>query len=224
MARFYNADDLIEIVDVGSAELDPINNILTLNALGVGTSEDNEDLPNYSETPIFGALGLVAMPSPKNDSGGCEGLLLQTKQGPAFVGFRDTRTSQVYGQLQPGTTCLHSVGAEQSIRLLLNEEKRTAALLVKDSEGEDIGLIIDGNARSVSFFAGGHIVELHATDFLNIRVQSDAGTSNVSVAPQSVVIQSGNVGLGAAPTAATPAAYGVAGPVNTVSTSVFISP
>lgn len=198
------------VVQAGASQLSDVAKTPMVHCKG----PDGED---FSSINVFGTLGITSLPAPYRGDGYTE-YLVNPNLGIA-IAARDTRIADVVGQLSAGDTAVHSTGSQHASRLFLKEDSRIAALLVKDSDGKDMGIVIDGVNKKIQIFLAGQMFQLDAASGISIGLN---GTSLI-LTTSNATLTSGAVLLGAAPTIASPVAYGVAGPVNLISTSVFVS-
>lgn len=129
----------LEIIDLGASKLDETNNVLTVQA-GVA---DDDDFESYDDISLWGQLGITARPYPADDSGAAQGLVVKERDG-LVISTRDTRTADVYGQLQEGDVAIHSTGPKHASRIFLKEDARSVILMSKDSNDKDILITVDG--------------------------------------------------------------------------------
>ncbi len=149
-----NGDNLFALIDIGASKLEPTFNTITVQGKGPQQSEDPEDSESFDDTPMFGALGLIARPYPKDSRGKCQGLLIRDASYGAVVGMRDNRTNDVYGNLEPGDVCLFATGPKHKARVIIKEETDTVVILGKDSNGKDTMLSSGQDGISLQAFGG----------------------------------------------------------------------
>lgn len=206
-----SAEDLIAIVDIGASELDGETNTLTVNAKGPGEEED------ILGAGVWGINGVVNRPYPITDDGSCQALVLRS--GPGYViGTRDTRINDVYGNMDPGDTCVTATGPEHAAKLLLKETTRLIALLTKDTQEKDFGITADGTNNKVQIFGWKQMLELSKDNFITIGASSDAGSSAIQIKPSALVLKAPAVKLGEGATQPVAAALPLTSIITTLST------
>jgi hypothetical protein len=205
------------IVEIGATNL-ASNGILTAQCKGVSDEDD------YSDCPIFGQLGITARAYQSDDNGRAEAII--DENTGTIIASRDTRVAAVVGNIVPGDTCLHSTGPVQSARIFCKEEKKLIALLVKDKNDKDMGIIIDGQNQKIMLMISGVVMCEWSVDRIISSFTKDGFSNSIeqtaSAGGDSVKIQGGQVSIGAGPVYLQ-GAVGPAGPVNQVSPSVSLS-
>lgn len=140
------------VVDDSGAFIPPVCHMT------VEVDTENDIREDLGEMPLAFALGITALPAAPDDSGQAEGIVLEGVGGlnACAVGGRDTRCSDVVGELDPGDTCLHSTGADAENRARVFCKNGCLALLV----GNDLTMVFDRANKAVSLSAFGHAVEI----------------------------------------------------------------
>lgn len=146
----------MDIIDIGSAKLDPKTNVLTVSAKASPVGDDPDDAPSYDETPIAGQLGVTAKPFPKNQEGNAQGVVDESLPGSNgwVVAARDTRSfvAKIVEELGDGEVAMHSIGPGFDSRVFCKNQM--VALIV----GDDAALVIDRKNKRFTFTGfGGHI-------------------------------------------------------------------
>lgn len=129
-----------ELAAIGHSDLDRFGGIQAQASL------DADDEKQYPGASWFAGLGVTGMPYGPSKRGFVEGVLID-RVGPysgIIIAARDRRGTNIYGQLEPGDTCLHCTGEDPKPQVLLKREKRIAAMLTEDSKGKTAGIIIEG--------------------------------------------------------------------------------
>lgn len=206
---------MITIVQVGASQLADATSTAMIHAKG----PDGED---FSSVNVYGTLGITSLPREwdPNSDGYAEYVIFPDEN--IAIAARDTRCADVVGQLSPGDTAVYSTGSLHVSRLFLKEESRVAALMVKDSDNKDMGIVIDGVNKKIQIFLAGQMFEMNASSGISLGLNG----SSLVLTASNATLTSGAVMLGAAPTIATRA---VTCPNAAVlltgigSTSVFIS-
>lgn len=164
-----------EIVRLGASKLDPESNVQTVQGKGPPLSKHPNHAKSYDDVPVMSQLGVTAMPYPATDDGAAQGLMCRNISGAQgiLVGARDTRTAAITKALAPGDTCLHSTGPNQAAQVQLKEKQRISALLSKDADGNDIGVVIDGVAGTITFTVAGAVFQM-GKDGIKMATDSNA--------------------------------------------------
>jgi hypothetical protein len=124
-------------------------------------SDDPSDISDEGEVPFMCALGLTALPAPKDASGHAEGNFEPAPcYGSVCVGARDTRCSDVYGKLKAGETAVYNTGGDVSkrSRLLLKED--CASIIV----GNNVVVMVDRKNSKIQIAAFGHMFQMTTND------------------------------------------------------------
>lgn len=190
----YSINDVLEIVDIGSSELDANSSALTIQLKGPTLSEDETDAESLETAPVFGALGLVARPYPADDSGNVQAAFIRGAN--VVVGMRDTRSASVVGKLKPGDVCLHSTGPEHASRLFLKEEKKQVVLVSKDSNDKDMVVSLDGQGDKITITGFKCAFEMSRAE--GIKIGNDKAFISIGV-DGTIWVNGGKVILGSAP-------------------------
>lgn len=182
----------IKQVNIGSSTRHP-NNILTAQCIG---EDENDEISN---TALFGQLGVTSRPYPATDSGMAECLLDTISE--VIISARDTRIASVVGNIEPGDTCVHSTGPEQNARIFCKENNKVIALLVKDKNGKDMGITIDGDNQKITMIISGTTVFEISTEAIIAAIKTPTSTSNsvLQIKPNNTTLSSGQVLVGPGP-------------------------
>jgi hypothetical protein len=124
-------------------------------------SDDPDDISDEGEVPLMNALGLTALPAPKDDTGHAEGVFVEVPcYGTACIAGRDTRCADVYGKLKAGETAVHNTGGDVSkrSRLLLKED--CASIIV----GNNVVVMVDRKNSKIQIAAFGHMFQMTTND------------------------------------------------------------
>jgi len=121
-----------------------------------------DEVEPFGEIQVMQGLGFASAPWPADDNGHAEGVVVRDCGGrnAICIGGRDTRTAGIIGALQPGDTCVHSTGPQQSAQLLLKEKKRQAVLATKGTDKKQIVVLLDGKNDKVQIMAFGGTFEM----------------------------------------------------------------
>jgi hypothetical protein len=145
---------MAELVDIGAAHLDASTNTVLVQAKSAQIGSTPDDAPSFDDTPVFGQLGVTAVPAAKDDRGNAQGTLDESVPGHngVITSIRDARAAGIVQELGPGETAIHSTGKDFDSLVLL--KKRLAAIMV----GDDHAVVIDGiNHKATVSIPGVHI-------------------------------------------------------------------
>jgi hypothetical protein len=119
--------------------------------------DETNDVEPYGECDSMQALGVTAVPWPRDDKGKCEAVVATGCGGrdAIIIGARDNRCAGIYGKLDSGDTCVHTTGPDEVAQLLLKQKKRAAALTCKDSSGGTMLVSLDGKNNEFQILAFG---------------------------------------------------------------------
>jgi hypothetical protein len=95
--------------------------------------------PASDGAPLFGQLGITAIPWPADDRGNAQGTVDETVPGHngVITSVRDARAAGIVQELAPGETAIHSTGPDFDSLVLL--KKQLAAIMV----GDDCAIVMD---------------------------------------------------------------------------------
>lgn len=169
-------------------------------------TDDTNDVEPYGEVDVIQSLGVTSQPFPKDENGyaECIGITDVGGRNCIAIGARDTRTASIAGRLSPGDTCVHTTGPGNVAQLHLKQEKKAAALVVTDVNGDNQVLILDGKNRKFQLFANGAAVEIDDGGDISLV---NAGGAGILIQGQDVCIN-GNLKLPGMP----PSMFLMAGP------------
>jgi hypothetical protein len=201
----------MKIVEIGATKLNSSTNILTASC-----QDGSTELP---DNDIFGSLGIVSRPYPSDSTGFAEGIY--DEESGNIIASRDTRTGHVYGNLEIGDTCVHSTGPAQNARIFCKETKKIIALMVKDANDKDMGIIIDGENQKIQLIISGTTVLELATDQIVSAITDGTSNSTIILKPATIAISSGQTLIGPGPvySPVLPAATTLAAPSVMLSTT-----
>lgn len=183
----YSINDVLEIVDVGSSDLDANSSALTIQLKGPKLSEDETDAESLETAPVFGALGLVSRPYPADDTGNAQAAFIRGAN--VIVGMRDTRSASVVGKLSPGDVCVHSTGPKHTSRIFLKEETRQTVLMADDSNGKNMILMLDGKTDQVVISAFKQVITMRKEQGITLST----GLASINIGVDGTISLHGNV-------------------------------
>ncbi len=136
-----------------------------------------DDVESFGEAPVFQALGVSALPYPKDENGYAEAMAFRNVGGRSIVygGARDTRSAAIVGKMEAGDTVVHSTDPSQSSQLQLKGKKRQAALTTKSSKGKTMMLILDGKNDKGQWTCNGAMIEIDPVGDISIVGKGGAG-------------------------------------------------
>jgi hypothetical protein len=154
----------MDLVDIGSARLDPKTNTVLVQAKSAQIGSSEEDAPGFDGAPLFGSLGVTAVPWPKDDRGNAQALVEEGVPGHNGVvtNARDARAAGVVQELGPGETAIHSTGPDFDSVVFL--KKQLLALMV----GDDMAFVMDRESQKVTLTAFGCVLELSSAQGVTI--------------------------------------------------------
>lgn len=136
-----------DLVDVASAVRDADTNTLTVSAKSAQVGDTEDDAPSFDNIPIFGSLGLVAIPWPSDSTGKPQAIVEEGLGGQNGIvtNIRDLRTAGVVEELGPGETAIYATGPDFGSRVFL--KKQLAAIMV----GDDCAIVLDRENKRLTF-------------------------------------------------------------------------
>jgi hypothetical protein len=145
-----------DIVDIGASRLDPETNELKVQAKSAPIGDDDDDAPDFGDTPLVCALGVVARPYPRTAEGSAQGVIDTSLPGTNgwIVAARDYRSVHVVEELAAGETALHSTGKDFDARVFCKNQ------LVAIMVGDDVAVVIDRKNESISITGFGRHSEI----------------------------------------------------------------
>lgn len=145
-----------DLLDVASVVRDPDTNTPRISAKSAQVGDTEDDAPSFDNIPIFGSLGLVAIPWPSDTTGGAQALVEENigGQNGIVTNIRDLRTARVVEELGPGETALYATGPGFGSKIFL--KKKLIALMIDD----DVALNIDKENKKLTFTGFGCHLEL----------------------------------------------------------------
>lgn len=188
-------------------------------------------LGRYKNVPIYCSGAFVSVPTAAADGEAAQALFLQDGNEVRAIGWRDNRADIVgkVGNLATGDAAI--VSASSDARMLLKAALHLIALYTENQEtGFSMMCALDGDAGEITLSNGDAFIKLKKDEiFMGVNGGAVFRLSKDAVNLQGNGEWKGNIKLGmnCPPGPITPAsgaAYSPAGPVNTISTSVAISP
>jgi len=137
---------MAELLDIGAARLDAKTNTVLVQAKSAQIGSTPDDAPGFDDTPIFGQLGVTAVPFGKDDRGNAQAIGDENVPGhnAVITSVRDVRASQVVQEIAPGETGIHSTGPDFDAVALF--KKQLLALMV----GNDCAIVMDRENKRFS--------------------------------------------------------------------------
>lgn len=206
------------------------------NAILAQIGDSTSDHPDSDDAEWWQHTGFASRPAvPTQGNSACQGVVLKHGDRDVIIATRDVRALDIYGNLGDGETCVYAPTGQAravfknngAIALYTTSDNTDSGTSVMAYVGPDKiqlvnqfgGLTIDANG--IVLTAGGAGVTLTPSG------QATLAGTQASV-EGSVAAISGSVatflGPNAAPDPAQACAYSPVGPVNIVSTNVFVSP
>lgn len=164
----------LDIAVLGASKVDPETGAPKWQA-NVPLTDDTVDVEALGELDVFQSLGIYALPYGKTEEGYAEGVFARSCGGRSAVclGARDTRTSGITGNLQPGDTVMCSTGPQQAAQVRCSEKKRQVVLATKDTRNKTVAFVLDGKNDKVQLAAFGHMLQFDR-DTISITHKSGA--------------------------------------------------
>ncbi len=146
----------VDLVDISSAVRDPDTNTLKADAKSAQVGDTEDDAPGFDGAPIFGTLGVVARPWPKDSRGSAQALVEEGigGQNGIVTNIRDLRAAGVVEELGDGETAIHSTGPDFDSRVFL--KKQSASVMV----GNDCAMVMDRENKRFSISCFGLHLEM----------------------------------------------------------------
>ncbi len=138
---------MADLLDVAAAVRDPDTNTLSVTAKSAQIGDTADDAPSFDNIPIFGSLGLVAIPWPSDSVGGAQAIVEENigGQNGIVTNIRDLRTARVVEELAPGEMAIYATGPDFGSKIFL--KKKLIALMIDD----DVALVIDKQNGRLTF-------------------------------------------------------------------------
>jgi hypothetical protein len=151
---------LPEIIDIGAARRDPKTNTVLVQAKGAQIGQTADDAPGFDDAPIFGALGITAIPWKADDRGNAQGIADTGIPGhnAVITSIRDARAAGIVEELSPGETAIHSTGPDFDAKLFL--KKQLFAAMV----GDDCAIVMDRENQRFTVSCFGMHFEMSAAN------------------------------------------------------------
>jgi hypothetical protein len=166
---------------------------VTLNEENIIEAETHSGGGETATCTIFGALGITSSPYPTNDSGYCEAII--DDRFNTIISLRDTRVSNVVGNITPGDSAVHSTGPTQASRIFLKEDAKTIALMEKDSKNKDFGIVIDGTNDKITMLVGGTSVFEISKNKITLAISDGSNSSSIILTPAGAQLNTAAVNL-----------------------------
>jgi hypothetical protein len=130
---------MTDLIDIGSARRDAATNTVLVQAKAAQIGATPDDAPSFDSAPVFGQLGITAVPWPADERGKAQGTVDETVPGHngVITSIRDARAAGIVQELGPGETAIHSTGPDFDSLVLL--KKQLAAIMV----GDDCAIVMD---------------------------------------------------------------------------------
>lgn len=142
---------MADLVDIGSARRDPKTNTVLVQAKSTQIGDKPDEAPGFDDAPVFGVIGLTAVPAAADHRGNAQALVDENVPGHngVITSMRDARAAGIVQELGPGETAVHSTGDGFDSLVLL--KKQMVALMV----GTDCALILDRENQKFVVSIGG---------------------------------------------------------------------
>ena len=162
----------MDLVDIGAASLDPKTNTVLVQAKSAQIGSTPDDAPGFDNTPVFGQLGVMAVPWGADERGNAQGTVDESIPGHngVITSIRDARAAGVVQQLGPGETAIHSTGPDFDSLVLL--KKQLAAIMV----GDDCAIVMDRENKRFSVSCFGLHFEMSAANGITMTTGAGATT------------------------------------------------
>lgn len=183
------------------------------------------------DVPMFGLAGFVSAPLPPENGESAQALYVRSGNRLRVIGTRDNRIATKAGSLQPGDSAIF---CDNEARLLLKRDTDTISMYsVNQSTDQSMLAAVNGADGVISLVNGEAFIEIGA-DYIALGVKDGCtvkiGKDSVDVFGNAFQAATNQVFLAwQAPGTVMPppvptnaVAVGVAGPVNLVSTKVFV--
>lgn len=146
----------VEVVDLGASGLKPTGAVW---ASCKGASVDDDEAPDFGETPVCFALGFVARPAPADSRGFAQGFVIDAPgYDGVLIGAQDVRCAETYGKLGAGETAVFATGKDYDARALFKD--RNISLIV----GDNMILQIDGKKKQAILNTPGGTLKISEKD------------------------------------------------------------
>lgn len=147
---------MADLVDIGAARRDASTNTVLVQAKSAPIGTTPDDAPSFDDTPVFGALGITAVPWGADERGNAQAIVDESVPGHngVITSIRDSRSAGVVEELGPGETAIHSTGPDFDSVVLL--KKQLAAIMV----GDDCAIVMDRENKRFTVTCFGLHLEL----------------------------------------------------------------
>lgn len=161
---------MADLVDIGSARRDDKTNAVLVQAKSTQIGDSPDEAPGFDGAPVFGALGITAMPWPADDRGNAQGLVEEGVPGHngVITNMRDARAAGVVQELGPGETAIHSTGPDFDSLVLL--KKQLAAIMV----GDDCTIVLDRENKKFAVSCFGFHFEMSPANGITLTTGQGA--------------------------------------------------
>lgn len=151
---------MIRLVDVVGSELEPQTNSVVVNFRGAVISGDGDETDsNFAQGELFGSLGVTARPFGADERGNAEALVDDSNN--ISLSLRDPRIGvDLYGEMDPGDTCIHATDPTQSARMIFKGQDRQVVIVVKKKNGKELSLSIGGDEEAFTVAANGSTLNM----------------------------------------------------------------
>lgn len=172
---------MLQLVRLNSGFINVETSAPGVSCFDVAGASDEDQEP-FGDVPLMQCLGVASLPSPPDDTGYAEGILIENVGGlPGIVvSAWDTRTFSIFGTLEAGDTVLHSTGPSKAAQVLCKERKRQVVAATVSSDGEPIIVMLDGTNDKLQLIGpGGKVIEMTKDHILlefgacGIRISAD---------------------------------------------------
>jgi phage gp45-like len=209
----------------------------TTNVILAQLGDSTTGTPDTDQSEWWQHVGISSRPAvPTKGSSSCQTVTLKRSDRDMVIATRDTRGTAIYGNLKDGETCIYA--ATGQARTLYKANGAIVHYTTSDNTtgGTSVTAYFGPDAIRLSNQFGGISIDSSGITLttgqaaLTLSMAGIAKLLGTQVAVQgSVAAISGSVSTCVGPNAlplnpVSACAYGPAGPVNIVSTNVFISP
>lgn len=158
------------VVSLGSSHLEEQSRFVRIQCVD-GPYDDGSTEEVWGECAVIGQGGITAKPFPATDEGRAYGLVVDGVAGHegVLVGWRDSRCTKVYGEIQPGDTVLHGTGPNHQSQVRCGEQY--VAVMV----GNDVAINVDRKKKKIQISGFGHMFEMSDTGGISMFEKGGAG-------------------------------------------------
>lgn len=225
----YSFSELFKIgKDILRTTVDRVTNSITAQ---IGDVVSNLVESNNSEW--WQHIGFASRPSnPVAGKSAAQTIAITGSENDICIASKDVRGQSIYGNLQPGETCIYASGKngtsqgrillkdDGSINIVTNsnntEDGKTVMLRVSPTE-----ILLSNEFGAICINENG--LQLRSKNGAIVSLKDETTGTSIGLVADKIAVTGGSVGIGANPLPTNTACFGPGGAATAPSTSVFLS-